>query len=182
MHFSTVFSAFVVAAAGITGVTATSFTAESITTAASLSPQNYYGAPIPPWGAGGHPGWYYGKGHAPIGVFSILDTVLCGILDIFPFGFFHCPKHYPPFEYTRTFSNLNCACQDGSYLTYGIVEVVEDCQSMCDSVSGCSFFNTYHYGNGGSQLSCVLFEKVLTVGTAHYCGSGIYNSEGYYRK
>ncbi|KAJ7462549.1 hypothetical protein FB451DRAFT_1370937 [Mycena latifolia] len=182
MHFSTVFSAFVVAAAGMTGVTATSFTAESITTAASLSPQNYYGAPIPPWGTGGHPGWYYGKGHAPIGVFSILDTLLCGVLDIFPFGFFHCPKHYPPFEYTRSFSNLNCACQDGSYLTYGIVEVVEDCQSMCDSVSGCSFFNTYNYGNGGSQLTCVLFEKVLTVATAHYCGSGIYNSEGYYRK
>jgi hypothetical protein len=74
MRLSTVFSAFVVVATGITGVTAANFTADSITTAASLSPQNYYGAPIPPWGAGGHPGWYYGKGNAPIGVFSILDT------------------------------------------------------------------------------------------------------------
>ncbi|KAJ6543127.1 hypothetical protein B0H19DRAFT_1172864 [Mycena capillaripes] len=47
---------------GGTGVPAANFSADSITTATSLTPQNFYGAPIPPWKVNHHPGWYYGKG------------------------------------------------------------------------------------------------------------------------
>jgi hypothetical protein len=75
MRFSTVFSALVVVATGATGVTAANFSSDSISTATALTSQNYYGAPIPPWNAGHHPGWYYGKGIAPIGVFCVLDSV-----------------------------------------------------------------------------------------------------------
>ncbi|KAJ7755800.1 hypothetical protein B0H16DRAFT_1827657 [Mycena metata] len=187
MRFST-FSAFVLVA---TGVSAANFSTETIATAAALNPGNYYGAPTPPWNAGHTPGWYYGNGNAPLGIFSILDSVFCGLLEFLPF--FHCPKApYSSPPYTRAFYNLDCGCEDGSYLTYGLVEVVEDCQAMCDSISGCIFYNTYHdvYAKGYQQYTCTLYKKVLTVSSAKYCGgqhqsdgsiNHITNSEGYYK-
>ncbi|KAJ7851023.1 hypothetical protein B0H14DRAFT_3662814 [Mycena olivaceomarginata] len=190
-RFTTLFSAFVVVATGTTGVSAANFSTETIATAAALNPGNFYGAPIRPWNVGHTPGWYYGNGKAPIGIFSILDSVFCGLLDILPF--FHCSKApHNPHPYTRAFSNLNCGCEDGSYLTYGLVEVVEDCQAMCESISGCIFYNTYHdvYAKGYPQFTCTLYKKVLTAGSASYCGgqhqpdgsiNHIINSEGYYK-
>ncbi|KAJ7883446.1 hypothetical protein B0H14DRAFT_2701681 [Mycena olivaceomarginata] len=195
MRFSTVFTAFAVVA---TGASAANFSAESITSAISLTAQNYYGAPIPPWKAGHYPGWYYGKSTPPKGLICFLDKLICELLELFPFCF-HCPKpppHNPPSppEYTQTFYNLTCAAQDDSYQTYGLVDTVADCQTMCDSVSGCTFFNTYHDVNGkdgSTQLTCALFQKCLPAESADNCGGQtqpdgsidyITNSDGYCKK
>ncbi|KAJ7900565.1 hypothetical protein B0H14DRAFT_2671143 [Mycena olivaceomarginata] len=135
-------SAIVVAA---TGAAATgSFSTSSITTAGSLTEKNCYGAPIPPWKAGHHPGWYYGHSSPPKGIPCLVDN----------------------------FYNLECAAQDDSYLTYGLVDTVADCQAMCDSVYGCTFINTYHDvngKNGSTQLTCSLFSKCLTADSADNC-------------
>ncbi|KAJ6543142.1 hypothetical protein B0H19DRAFT_1077153 [Mycena capillaripes] len=187
MRFSTLFPAFVVLATGATGVSAVgsggtgvpaaNFSADSITTAASLTPQNFYGAPIP-----------------PVGDKPPSRMLFCHLLELIHFGY-HCPQppHNPP-PYTKTYGNLNCASHDGSYQTYGFVDVVADCQAMCDSVSGCISFNTYHdvYGQGPiAQLTCTLYKVPLTVGSASYCGGEhqpdgsthhIINSDGYCKK
>ncbi|XP_006462991.1 hypothetical protein AGABI2DRAFT_194032 [Agaricus bisporus var. bisporus H97] len=63
-------------------------------------------------------------------------------------------------EYYQTFYDITAAVQADDYMTYGLVDTVEDCLTMCDSVKGCGFVNTYHDVNGkdGSlQLSCALF-------------------------
>ncbi|KAJ7182762.1 hypothetical protein C8R43DRAFT_968016 [Mycena crocata] len=198
MRFSTVLSGLAVLASG---ASAANFSTESISTAITLTAQNHYGAPIPPWKAGHHPGWYYGKGHPPKGIACILDDLFCLLLELFPFGY-HCPHkpHKPPHnpptppEYSQTFYNLTCAAQDDSYQTYGLVDTVDDCEAMCDSVSGCTFFNTYHDVNGkdgSTQLTCALFQKCLAASTADNCGGQsqpdgsidfITNSDGYCKK
>ncbi|KAJ7678087.1 hypothetical protein DFH06DRAFT_1167836 [Mycena polygramma] len=194
MRFSTVFSILAVVA---TGASAANFTSESLTTALTLTAANHYGAPIPPWQPGHHPGWYYGHGTPPVGVFCILEGLFCELLELLPF--WHCPKpppHNPPSppEYTQTFYNLTCAAQDDGYQTYGLVDTVADCEAMCDSVSGCTFFNTYHDVNGkdgSTQLTCALFEKCLPASSADNCGGQsqpdgsvdfITNSDGYCKK
>ncbi|KAF7369117.1 hypothetical protein MVEN_00238900 [Mycena venus] len=218
MRFSTVFSALAVVATGATGVSAvTSFSANSITTALGLTAQNYYGAPTPPWKPNHKPGWYYGKGTPPQGVFCVLEEVRSLPFDmeqftepLFPadlraFGalpiLLAVPQASPasprltnlppPPKYSQTFYNLTCAAQDDSYQTYGLVDTVADCQAMCDSVSGCTFFNTYHDvngKNGSPQLTCALFQKCLTADSADNCGGQtqpdgsvdfITNSDGY---
>ncbi|KAJ7868856.1 hypothetical protein B0H13DRAFT_2670185 [Mycena leptocephala] len=190
MRFSTVFAAVAVVASGVSAAT---FSSESITTALTLSSQNHYGAPIPPWQQGHYPGWYYGKA-PPSGVLCILEGLLCELLNLLHLGFY-CPKppkppHYPPPppEFSQTFYNLTCASQDGSTrLTVSWTPLL----AMCDSVSGCTFFNTYHdvNGKGGStQLTCSLFTTCLTADTADNCGGQgqpdgsvdyIINSDGY---
>ncbi|KAJ6548676.1 hypothetical protein B0H19DRAFT_1379045 [Mycena capillaripes] len=199
MRFSTVFSALAVVA---TGASAATFTSESISTGLSLTAKNYYGAPTPPWKVGHHPGWYYGKSTPPQGISCYLNGGFCDLLELFHFGFY-CPKpppppppHQPPPppEYSQTFYNLTCASQDGSYQTYGLVDTVADCEAMCDSVSGCTFFNTYHDvngKNGSPQLTCALFTYCLDASTADNCGGQtqpdytidyIRNSDGYCKK
>ncbi|KAJ7794086.1 hypothetical protein B0H14DRAFT_2392861 [Mycena olivaceomarginata] len=181
MRFSTSFLSAIVVAA--TGSAATgSFSTSSITTAGSLTEKNCYGAPIPPWKAGHHPGWYYGHSSPPKGIPCLVDNLFCELLSLFPWGY-HCPSppsppnnppHTPPPppKYDEKFYGLECAAQDDSYLTYGLVDTVADCEAMCDSVSGCTFINTYHDVNGknGSlQLTCSLFSKCLTADSADNC-------------
>ncbi|KAJ7189173.1 hypothetical protein C8R46DRAFT_1157802 [Mycena filopes] len=175
MRFSTLFSALVVVA---TGVSAANFSDHDISTAVILDAGNDYGAPIPPWEPGHIPGWYFGSGPPPSGVFCVLDQVLCALLDLLPLGL-HCPKlpppdkPSPPPEFSQTFYNLTCAAQDDSYETFGLVDTIADCAAMCDAISGCTFFNTYHDVNGkdGSpQLTCALFQKCLTADSADNCG------------
>ncbi|KAJ6551330.1 hypothetical protein B0H19DRAFT_995849 [Mycena capillaripes] len=199
MRFSTVFSALAVVA---TGASAATFTSESITTGLTLNAKNHYGAPIPPWEAGHYPGWYYGKSAPPKGIACILEGLICELLELFHFGFY-CPKpppppppHQPPPppEFSQTFYNLTCASQDATYQTYGLVDTVEDCEAMCDSVSGCTFFNTYHDVNGkdgSTQLTCALFQACLAATSADNCGGQtqpdgsvdfIINSDGYCKK
>ncbi|KAJ6551329.1 hypothetical protein B0H19DRAFT_950401 [Mycena capillaripes] len=193
MRFSTVFSALAVVA---TGASAATFSSESIASGLTLTAKNYYGAPTPPWKAGHHPGWYYGKSTPPQGVACNLQGVSFSILaSIAPSPRPRPPAPAtPPPEYSQTFYNLTCASQDSSYQTYGLVDTVADCEAMCDSVSGCTFFNTYHDVNGkdgSTQLTCALFTYCLDASTADNCGGQyqpdgsvdfIINSDGYCKK
>ncbi|KAJ7478753.1 hypothetical protein B0H11DRAFT_1725806, partial [Mycena galericulata] len=163
----------------------------------TLTAANHYGAPIPPWESGHYPGWYYGHGTPPQGIFCILEELFCELLDLFPFCF-HCPKpplkRPPPPEYTPTFYNQTCATQASSYQTYGLVDTVADCEAMCDSVAGCTFVNTYHDvngKNGSTELTCSLFSTCLTAASNDNCGGQtqpngsvdfITNSDGYCKK
>ncbi|KAF7368034.1 hypothetical protein MSAN_00869200 [Mycena sanguinolenta] len=202
MRFTTVFSTLVAAA---TSVAATAeFSSASVALAGGFTEKNCYGAPIPPWKTGHHPGWYYGSGTAPQGISCVLDSFFCELLNLFPSGY-HCPSppphtppHSPPppppYNQVKNFYNLPCAAQDDSYLTYGLVDTVDDCYAMCNSVSGCTFFNsaisrclrkgaqtlsppykTLHLSvnplqNGSPQLTCALFSKCLTAACADNCG------------
>ncbi|KIK68540.1 hypothetical protein GYMLUDRAFT_154451, partial [Collybiopsis luxurians FD-317 M1] len=132
-----------------------------------LTPQNHYGAPIPPWQPNCKPGWYYGQNPGAVLGWVIpwlLDELICEILDLLPFCL-HCPKPQPPAPkspWVPTFSNLTGATQASDYLTFGLVDTIEDCQTMCLGVQGCAFINTYHDNNGknGSPLlTCSLFSQ-----------------------
>ncbi|KAF6764664.1 hypothetical protein DFP72DRAFT_839727 [Ephemerocybe angulata] len=68
--------------------------------------------------------------------------------------------------YTPTFLNEIGATEAGDYLTFGLVDTVDDCKAMCNSVQGCGFINTYNDINGkdhSPQLTCALFTKCHTV-------------------
>ncbi|KAJ7051152.1 hypothetical protein C8F01DRAFT_1175984 [Mycena amicta] len=157
------------------------YSSGSISLALSLTSANHYGAPTPPWQPNHKPGWYCGQGSPPTGVVGILEGLFCDLLDLFPFVF-HCPKpppppppHQPPPPpaYQQKFYGLTCASQDDSYLTYGLVDTVEDCQYMCNGVQGCVFVNSA--ANKFPQdfsplLTCSLFSKCLTNSTADNCG------------
>jgi len=197
MRFTTLFTAVAVVATGASATT--SFTSDSITNALFLTAENHYGAPIPPWEVGHKPGWYYGGGSAPEGILCILEGLFCELLELFPFCL-QCPKPPPPHqpppppEYSQTFYNQTCATQDGSYMTFGLVDTVADCQAMCDSVAGCTFVNSYHDVNGkdgSTQLTCSLFSTCLTAASNDNCGGQtqsdgsvdfITNSDGYCKK
>jgi hypothetical protein len=73
MRFSILFSALSVFSYGASA--ATLFPAASISDALTLTPDNFYGAPIPPWKPDHHPGWYYGNGPPPPGISCILTGV-----------------------------------------------------------------------------------------------------------
>ncbi|KAF5366790.1 hypothetical protein D9758_006450 [Tetrapyrgos nigripes] len=137
---------------------------------------------------GASPGWYYGDHPEHLDIFKFFiphlkDSLICKLLDLLPFCL-HCPKPYhappppPPPQYPphspppppppsppsdgwkQTFSNLNAATEAYGYLTYGLVDTVDDCKAMCLNVQGCVFINTYHDVNGknGSPLlTCSLY-------------------------
>jgi hypothetical protein len=66
----------------------------------------------------------------------------------------------PADGYSQTFSNLTAAIQAGDYITFGLVDTVADCKTMCNSVAGCNFANSYHDVNGkdgSTRLTCSLF-------------------------
>ncbi|KAK0211351.1 hypothetical protein DFS33DRAFT_373385 [Desarmillaria ectypa] len=179
MRFSSTF--FVVIAAALmvqgTSLVNTHLDGREVETIASLSykinKDNCYGAPVAPWKQGCSPGWYYGD-HSPSSSLPWLkDGLVCLILDILDLGFLcpHGPLHTKPPKdddgYEEVFSNYTGAVQsDGDYMTYGLVDTVQDCLSMCDSVKGCIFVNSYHDVNGknGSPLlTCSLFSKCHTI-------------------
>ncbi|KAF5362938.1 hypothetical protein D9758_007077 [Tetrapyrgos nigripes] len=169
--------------APVSAVPATSSTnaALSITLGSTMTTANHYGAPIPPWKKGAKPGWYYGDHPEHLDIFKFFlphlkDSLICKLLDLLPFCL-HCPKPHappppPPPQYPppsppppsdgwkQTFSDLTAATQADGYLTYGLVDTVDDCKAMCSSVQGCVFINTYHDVNGkdGSPLlTCSLY-------------------------
>ncbi|KAJ3867453.1 hypothetical protein EV359DRAFT_61494 [Lentinula novae-zelandiae] len=162
---ATAASAASVPSSSAVAVSASSFTNVTLQTtlSASLSEANHYGAPIPPWEVGSYPGWYYGTDPGAIIGWVLpwlLDDLLCAILDLLP-GL-HCPVPKPPPKngWVQTFSNLDGATQADDYLTYGLVDTIEDCEAMCLNVQGCNFINTYHDvngKNGSPQLTCSLF-------------------------
>jgi len=143
-----------------------------------LNAANHYGAPLAPWEEGCEPGWYYGHDNNLFDdLVCLTDGLVCLILDLLPLDCLHCPHLLPPPPnpppvdcngYTQTFSGLTGAIQapDGTnyYQTYGLVDTVTECESMCNAVAGCNFVNTYHdvNGKGGStQLTCSLFTECL---------------------
>ncbi|KAJ7182761.1 hypothetical protein C8R43DRAFT_1145144 [Mycena crocata] len=167
-------------------------------TAANINAGNCYGAPTPPWQNGCKPGWYYGRQQfAPIGLVALVDNLLCAVLRLL-LGCSICPGGAPPTPpppppvgptppppppapkgYDCQFTNLTCASEvwpPPFYLTYGIVESIQGCANMCDSIPKCIFFNTYHDVNAGTgkhdttQLTCALFSVVLTAANATNCG------------
>ncbi|KAF5355187.1 hypothetical protein D9756_005310 [Leucocoprinus leucothites] len=72
------------------------------------------------------------------------------------------PTPTPTNGYIPTFYNITAAVQADDYMTFGLVETVDDCMEMCDNVGGCAFANTYHdvHGKDGSPLlTCALFSK-----------------------
>ncbi|KAJ7813509.1 hypothetical protein B0H14DRAFT_3477808 [Mycena olivaceomarginata] len=132
MLFNTIFSTLIVAAASVAATA--NFSSASVALAGGFTEKNCYGAPIPPWKAGHHPGWYYGSSTAPQGISCVLDTFFCELLSLFPSGYHFPTPLPPPPKFTEVFYNLECASQDDSYLTYGLVDTVADCKAMCESV------------------------------------------------
>ncbi|PBK78922.1 hypothetical protein ARMSODRAFT_1011440 [Armillaria solidipes] len=151
-----------------------------VETAASLHAKinegNCYGAPVAPWKEGCSPGWYYGDYPPSSSLPCLKDSFVCFLLDLLDIGL-SCPHgslHTKPpnndDSYTEVFCNYSGAVQsDGDYQTYGLVDTVQECMDMCDSVAGCTFINTYHdvNGKGGStRLTCALFSKCHTTADA----------------
>jgi len=158
---------------------------------ASLAASNHYGAPSPP-SSSGSGGWYFGDdpGSAD-GVPWLKDEDLCTVLSQHP-ECLQCPgtptkptttyakpsststptqppPPPPTGSYTQVFSGLDAAIEAPDYLTFGLVDTVSDCETMCDTVSGCEFINTYHDVNGknGSPLlTCSLYSQYHTAAQA----------------
>ncbi|KAE9382512.1 hypothetical protein BT96DRAFT_1027621 [Gymnopus androsaceus JB14] len=91
-----------------------------------------------------------------------------------------CPSGTSGSGYTETFSSLSCATQASDYITCGLVDTVADCTTMCNSVSGCIFFNIYYdynsnskgnYNGNSTQLTCSLFQDKHTSSDADNCGN-----------
>ncbi|KAK0496690.1 hypothetical protein EDD18DRAFT_172878 [Armillaria luteobubalina] len=178
MRISSAFFATVAAALAVHGASLVdrSLDVRGFETAASLRAKinegNCYGAPVAPWKPGCSPGWYYGD-YLPSGSLPCLkDSLVCFFLEILDIGL-SCPggsQHTKPpnsdDHYTEVFNNYSGAVQsDGDYQTYGLVDTVQGCMDMCDSVTGCTFLNTYHDvngKNGSTQLTCALFSKCHT--------------------
>ncbi|KAK0211347.1 hypothetical protein DFS33DRAFT_1252299 [Desarmillaria ectypa] len=167
-------------------------------TASSLSEGSSYNAPVTPWEQNATPGWYYGDSPDNLPEFLnnlpwLKDGYLCWLLSQLNNGL-KCPTSTPTPSsdgYSQTFSNYTGATQAVDYMTYGLVDTVEACKAMCDSVNGCIFVNSYHDVNGknGSPLlTCSLFSQCHSVadsinrgGQSQPDGSIDYitNSDGY---
>ncbi|KAL0061219.1 hypothetical protein AAF712_011978 [Marasmius tenuissimus] len=164
-------SLFVVAVTAVAAVSATFLPFK-------LFKGNHWGAPIPPWQIGCRPGWYFGdhfdgiEGH---GIPWLKDQFHCKLFGLLSWDYLRCPGPYhPPSHppspphgggddgyYHKVFSGLDGAIQADDYLTFGLVDTIEDCKAMCEQVNGCNFINTYYdvHGKGGSHLlTCALFE------------------------
>ncbi|KAK0461949.1 uncharacterized protein EV420DRAFT_1246276, partial [Desarmillaria tabescens] len=135
-----------------------------------------YGADIAPWYNESTPGWYYGDypEYVPsnLTVPWLKDGRVCWYLDLTHSGYW-CPdpESTPTTDdgYTVAFSNYTGAIEGSDYLTYGLVDTVQDCKEMCNSVDRCVYINSYHdvNGKGGSPLlTCSLFSKCHTTADA----------------
>ncbi|KAF9255100.1 hypothetical protein L218DRAFT_884858 [Marasmius fiardii PR-910] len=152
----------------------------------TMTKTNHYGAPIPPWQIGCRPGWYYGDNHGQVDPSipwrSCISQLTCSLLDLVPLGILHCPKapYHPPHGgngnggdndgyYKEVFDGCDGAVQADDYITFGLVDSVDDCKAMCRDSDECNFINTYHdvKGKDGSPLlTCSLFSKCHTKGDA----------------
>lgn len=139
---------------------------------------NFFNAPVTPWTAGAIPGWYYGADASnldavPWVVPWLRDPEFCSLLAATP-GSLQCPAANPPANgWVQVFSGLTAAIQADDYMTFGLVDTVADCQTMCEGVDGCVFFNAYHDVNGkdGSPLlTCSLYSGCHTAAEATNTG------------
>ncbi|TFK25778.1 hypothetical protein FA15DRAFT_654865 [Coprinopsis marcescibilis] len=72
------------------------------------------------------------------------------------------PPTPPSDGYYQTFKNFTGATQAGDYLTFGLVDTIADCKSMCNTVKECNFANSYNDVNGkdgSKKLTCSLYSK-----------------------
>ncbi|THU77947.1 hypothetical protein K435DRAFT_811986 [Dendrothele bispora CBS 962.96] len=135
-----------------------------------LISSNYYGAPIPPWKKGYHPGWYYGNSydvakHYGFGfVFPYLkDVIICKLYDLLP-SIFHCPGYqYPPFH----------PKPPPPEYPYGVPPPPQwwrwlgsDCKLMCTYVDRCSFINNAINKGGQTQPGGSI--NFITDGAGYY--------------
>ncbi|KAG7095364.1 hypothetical protein E1B28_006123 [Marasmius oreades] len=168
MRFTALFAACTAALSATSGALAAPATEASINLqlAGGLSLSNNFGAPIPPWEPGCVPGWYYGDHQELLKIIIpwLKNDFICKLLELLHLGIL-CP-HKPPYNpppgdgWNQTFDGYDGAIQADDYLTFGLVDTVDDCKAMCGSVEGCTFINTYHDVNGkdGSPLlTCSLF-------------------------
>ncbi|KAF9459347.1 hypothetical protein BDZ94DRAFT_1171838 [Collybia nuda] len=175
MRLFAIFSVVVVAISGVVS-TPVEIDLTSIL-GTNLASSNSYGAPLAPWKYGSVPGWYYGNYPERHRNIRCLKGWICKFLSWFPW-LVQCPKppHIPPPTsdgYTQTFANLTGATQAGDYMTYGLVDTIKDCKTMCNSVAGCKFANSYHDVNGkdgSTQLTCSLFATCHTASDATNTG------------
>ncbi|KAF9055012.1 hypothetical protein BDZ89DRAFT_2672 [Hymenopellis radicata] len=158
--------------------TAASTATLTLELSATLNEENCYGAPTPPWEAGCKPGWYYGDFPNTLENVCVWlkDSLICELLDLLPLCM-HCPNpvQEPPKEPSKPCkgTNYKCAVQADDYLTYGLVDTIKDCDTMCKGVKGCGFYNTYHDNNakdGSTKLTCALFKYCHGSKDADNCG------------
>ncbi|KDR70775.1 hypothetical protein GALMADRAFT_46054, partial [Galerina marginata CBS 339.88] len=138
-------------------------------------PDNFYNAPTPPWVAGATPGWYYGPNPQKYPDMWTLHDMMCRLLWYYPdaLHFTITVAPAPSDGYIETFDNITAAVQADDFMTFGLVETVDDCKAMCDSVPGCTFVNSFHdvNGKGGStDLTCSLFKFCHTSADADNAG------------
>ncbi|KAJ3931232.1 MAG: hypothetical protein NXY57DRAFT_1039351 [Lentinula lateritia] len=166
---------------------------------ASLSASNHHGAPFPPGSHGSRAGWYYGDDPSSTSVDGLPwlgDKDLCAVLKKSPDAI-QCPtraskptKTYgrrsaavsdptpspsttPTPTYVTVFSGLDASVQGSGYITYGLVDSVSDCETFCNTVSNCIFFNSYYDVNGkdvSPKLTCSLYSVVHTAADATNTG------------
>ncbi|KAJ3867356.1 hypothetical protein EV359DRAFT_61561 [Lentinula novae-zelandiae] len=162
---------------------------------ASLSASNHHGAPFPPRSQGSRASWYYGDDPSSASVDGLpwlRDKDLCAVLKQSPDAI-QCPtraskptKTYgrrsaavsdptpsasatPTPSYTTVFSNLDASIEGSGYITYGLVDTNADCETFCNSVSNCIFFNSYYDVHGKDEsmkLTCSLYSVVHTAADA----------------
>ncbi|KAJ3812463.1 hypothetical protein F5876DRAFT_63947 [Lentinula aff. lateritia] len=162
---------------------------------ASLSASNHHGAPFPPGSFGSRAGWYYGDDPSSSSVDGLpwmKDKDLCAVLKRSPDAI-QCPtvkskptKTYgrrsaaitdptptvtptPIPSYTTEFSGLDGSIEGSGYITYGLVDTNTDCETFCNSVSNCIFFNSYYDVHGKDEspkLTCSLYSVTHTAADA----------------
>ncbi|KAF7377587.1 hypothetical protein MSAN_00181400 [Mycena sanguinolenta] len=192
MRFTLLFSAICFLASGV--FAAVPNIPEDLKAVSSLTQQNCYGAPIPPWLPGAYPGWYYGQPDcAPSGltcIVGVVENLLCQLLGLL------CPMPPPPSPppppvgspppkvplpdgYSWAYQNYTCATEVwpiSGYITFGEVQNVPGCANMCDGQSECVFANCYHDNNAGAGknfttlFTCSMFRVVTTIANATNCG------------
>ncbi|KAJ6466823.1 hypothetical protein C8R45DRAFT_478851 [Mycena sanguinolenta] len=193
MRFAPLFSALCFLALGV--FAAVPNIPEDLKTVSSLTQQDCYGAPIPPWQPGSCPGWYYGQlDCAPSGltcIVGVVENLLCELLGLLcpvpppptpppppPIGS-PPPKVDPPQGYSFAYQNYTCATEVwpiSDYITFGLVQSIQGCANMCTGKSECKFANSYHDNNVGSGknyttlLTCSMFTVVTTKVNATNCG------------
>jgi len=70
------------------------------------------------------------------------------------------PTPSPINGYIPTFTNISAAVQADDFLTFGLVDTIAECMTMCDNVVGCGFINSFDDVNGkdgSTLLTCSLF-------------------------
>jgi len=97
-------------------------------------------------------------------------------------------------DFHLTFHNLDGATEAADYITYQLVATTKACVAACESVSGCTFANSYHdvNGKGGSTLlTCSMYQSCHNADTATNTGGQtqpdgtvdyITNSDGWCQK